>query len=57
MEAFLSKGRLSHMLETVPVNVIMNGKSGLIGAARCAQLKSEAEGIASQRTPIAQTIH
>lgn len=33
-EAFVSKGRLRPMLETVPVKVIVNDRVGLIGAAR-----------------------
>ena len=37
MEAFLAKGRLRAMLERIPVNVVLHGKSGLIGAACCAQ--------------------
>ncbi|MCI0350377.1 MAG: glucokinase [Acidobacteriales bacterium] len=40
MEAFLAKGRMRRMLEPIPVNVVLNGKSGLIGAARCALLNS-----------------
>lgn len=33
MEAFLSKGRLQAVLEDIPVRVITNGKTGLLGAA------------------------
>jgi glucokinase len=36
MQAFLEKGRLSPLLEAIPVQVIMNDKIGLLGAARCA---------------------
>ncbi len=34
MQAFLSKGRMQAVLETIPVRVITNDKSGLLGAAR-----------------------
>jgi glucokinase len=33
MEAFISKGRMQALLETIPVQVITNGKTGLLGAA------------------------
>jgi glucokinase len=33
MEAFRSKGRLSYIVENVPVHVILNPKAGLLGAA------------------------
>jgi glucokinase len=36
IKAFLSKGRLSSLLEAVPVRVIMNDKTALLGAARVA---------------------
>jgi glucokinase len=36
MRAFLEKGRLRTLLETIPVKVITNDKAGLLGAARCA---------------------
>jgi glucokinase len=36
MDAFLNKGRLRPLVETVPVHVITNDKAGLLGAARCA---------------------
>lgn len=34
MQAFLSKGRLQPLLEAIPVHVITNEKTGLLGAAR-----------------------
>jgi len=37
-EAFVSKGRLSSVMETIPVKVVMDDKVGLIGAARYACL-------------------
>ena len=36
MEAFLAKGRLRPLLEAIPVQVVTNEKTGLLGAARCA---------------------
>lgn len=36
MQSFLAKGRLRPLLEGIPVQVIMNDKTGLLGAARCA---------------------
>ena len=38
MEAFLSKGRLRPVLEQIPVRVILNDRTALLGAARCAVL-------------------
>jgi glucokinase len=35
--AFMDKGRLSPLLATIPVNVIMNDKTPLLGAARVAE--------------------
>ncbi len=40
MRAFLEKGRLRSLLEAVPVQVIINDKAGLLGAARCAAARS-----------------
>jgi len=37
MDAFRSKGRLQRVLEAIPVCVITNDKTALLGAARCAQ--------------------
>jgi glucokinase len=39
MNAFLDKGRLKPLLESIPVQVITNDKAGLLGAARCAAAK------------------
>jgi len=33
MKSFIGKGRLSHVLESIPVHVILNPKIALIGAA------------------------
>ncbi len=40
MDAFLKKGRMSSLLETMPVKVIMNSKTALLGAVRCGMLRS-----------------
>lgn len=39
MRAFTAKGRLSPLLETIPVRVILNEYTALLGAGRCAQLE------------------
>ena len=36
MQAFMDKGRLSELLEAVPVRVILNDQTALLGAALCA---------------------
>ena len=36
MEAFKNKGRMTPLLEKVPVHIILNPQVGLIGAAICA---------------------
>ena len=36
MHAFVGKGRMQSLLESIPVKVITNDKTALIGAARCA---------------------
>jgi glucokinase len=36
MHAFLGKGRMQPLLESMPVKVITNDKTALMGAARCA---------------------
>jgi len=38
MHAFTAKGRLSPLLETIPVRVIRNERTALLGAGRCALL-------------------
>jgi glucokinase len=38
MLAFTAKGRLSPLLEAIPVRVILNDRTALLGAARCAML-------------------
>ena len=42
LEAFLSKGRLRHLMEVMPVKVIVNDKLALLGAARCALMEDAA---------------
>ncbi|MBZ0185392.1 MAG: glucokinase [Candidatus Obscuribacterales bacterium] len=39
-EAFLSKGRMRPLMEYMPVKVILQARAALLGAARCAMLKS-----------------
>jgi glucokinase len=40
MSAFVTKGRMQPLLESIPVKVITNDKISLFGAARCAMVKS-----------------
>ena len=40
MQAFAGKGRMQALLESMPVMVIINDQIALLGAARCAQLKT-----------------
>ena len=40
MLAFTAKGRLSPLLENIPVRVILNDRTALLGAGRCATLAS-----------------
>ncbi len=40
-EAFVGKGRMRPLLESMPVRVIMNENTALLGAARCAMLMAE----------------
>jgi glucokinase len=40
LEAFLDKGRMRPLLESMPVQVIVNENTGLLGAARCAVMRS-----------------
>jgi glucokinase len=42
MKAFLDKGRMQHLMESMPVSVITNDSLALLGAARCAVVKSAA---------------
>ena len=39
MQSFLEKGRMRSLVEAMPVQVIMNDKAGLLGAARCAAVR------------------
>jgi glucokinase len=39
-QAFVDKGRMRPLLEAIPVRVIVNENTGLLGAARCAVVKS-----------------
>jgi glucokinase len=40
MKHFVAKGRMQPLLETMPVKVILNEKTALIGAARCTAVRS-----------------
>lgn len=40
LDAFLDKGRMRPLLESMPVQVIVNENTGLLGAARCAIMRS-----------------
>lgn len=42
MRAFTSKGRLSDVMKTMPVHVILNDRAALIGAARSASIRPDA---------------
>ncbi|HEY7096484.1 MAG TPA: glucokinase [Terriglobales bacterium] len=42
MQSFVAKGRLQHLLEAIPVRVIMNDMAALQGAAQCSIVKSAA---------------
>jgi glucokinase len=42
MQAFTGKGRMQALLESMPVKVITNDRIALLGAARCALVKSAA---------------
>jgi len=42
LNAFVAKGRLQPLMETIPIKVITNDRVGLFGAARYAQLKQSA---------------
>jgi len=42
MQAFLAKGRMQPLLAAMPVHVILNDRTALRGAARCALLRSAA---------------
>lgn len=41
MQAFLNKGRLRPLVESIPVQVVTNEKAGLLGAARCAAVRGQ----------------
>ena len=49
LKAFTAKGRVSSLLEAIPVRVILNDKTALLGAARLAALSaSKAQGITAR---------
>jgi glucokinase len=40
MQSFLDKGRMRPLVESIPVQIVTNDKTGLLGAARCAAVRS-----------------
>src|SRR5216684_1256859 len=46
VKAFADKGRMRPLLEATPVSVIMNDKTALYGAARCAAFRAGTESLA-----------
>ena len=40
MQSFVAKGRMQTLMESMPVRVITNDKTALLGAARCAAVRS-----------------
>ena len=42
LEAFLAKGRMRPLLEAMPVRILLNTRTALLGAARCAAMSREA---------------
>jgi glucokinase len=40
MQSFLDKGRMKALVEAMPVQVVVNEKVGLLGAARCASVRA-----------------
>jgi len=43
MEAYLAKGRMRPLLEAIPVRVVLNEQTALLGAAHCARLRAAEE--------------
>jgi glucokinase len=41
LQSFVNKGRLSPLVEAIPVQVVTNEKAGLLGAARCAAVRGK----------------
>ena len=49
LKAFMAKGRVSGLLESIPIRVILNDKTALMGAGRLAALAAaKAEGISAR---------
>ena len=48
MSAFLEKGRMRNNLEEIPVRIILNDRTALLGAARCALLNKKEGAIPSE---------
>ncbi len=43
LEAFLAKGRMRPLLEAMPVRILLNDQTALLGAARCAAMRGAAQ--------------
>ncbi len=39
LQAFRAKGRMRHLMENIPVHIVLNSKVGLIGAGFCAEMQ------------------
>jgi glucokinase len=52
LQAFMDKGRLRPLLESIPVKVIMNDRVGLIGAARYAAVHGTFVGKQNSAAPV-----
>ena len=50
MKNFVSKGRMQRLLESIPVKVIVNDQTALLGAARCALNRAMPQGAAVATT-------
>jgi glucokinase len=49
MEAFLDKGRMRPLLEAIPVRIVLNEQTALLGAAHCARLRAAGEYLSLRR--------
>ncbi len=49
MESFLAKGRMRPLLEAMPVRIVLNEQTALLGAAHCARLRARGEYLSFRR--------
>jgi glucokinase len=49
MQAFLDKGRMSPLLQSIPVRVILDDTCALLGAAAYAEARAVEQGKVSER--------